>query len=259
MHRLQIRTLTTVGESSLYEKNCFITLTYDDDHLPEGGTLVKKDFQDFMKRLRKANPGSKIRYYHCGEYGDQHKRPHYHAILFNYDFNDKKPLKQINENIIYTSQKLQNLWKHGHSSIGDVTFESAAYVARYCTKKINGPSAFYHYCHFDEHGEILKDLLPEYSTMSRRPGIGKPWLEKYATDVYPDDFVIMRGKKLKPPKYYDNLFSKHDPFMIDDMKEKREKNGKINQEHSTPPRLYVRELIQLAKAKLLKRNLENDL
>lgn len=245
-------------ESSLYEQNCFLTLTYSPEKLPEGGTLIKKDFQDFMKRLRKANPDSKIRYFHCGEYGDKNQRPHYHAIIFNYDFNDKQ-IKQIrNENIVYTSQQLTKLWPHGLHEIGTVTFESAAYVARYVTKKITGDLAFYHYTHFDEFGEITKDLLPEYTTMSRRPGIGKPWLEKYKTDVYPDDFVLVRGKKIKPPKYYDNLLSKQDPFMIDDVKERREKNGKLNSKNNTPQRLLVRETIQKLKAKLLKRTYEND-
>lgn len=247
-------------ESSLYEQNCFLTLTYAPEKLPEGGTLVKKHFQDFMKRLRKANPGRKIRYFHCGEYGDQNTRPHYHAIIFNYDFNDKKPLtkQKHNDLIIYTSEKLAKLWDHGISSIGAVTFDSAAYVARYVTKKITGPAAFNHYCHFDANGEILKDLLPEYTTMSRRPGIGKPWLEKYMTDVYPDDFVLMRGKKLKPPKYYDTLLNASDPFCSDSIKERREQNGKLNSQNSTPARLYVRETIHKLKAKLLKRNYEHD-
>lgn len=244
-------------EASLYEKNCFLTLTYSPENLPPGGTLVKKHFQDFMKRLRKANPGSKIRYFHCGEYGENTTRPHYHAIIFNYDFNDKLPQKKLNDNIIYTSQKLSDIWQHGFSSIGSVTFESAAYVARYVTKKITGPAAFAHYCHFDADGEILKDLLPEYTTMSRRPGIGRPWLEKYQTDVYPDDFVLMRGKKLKPPKYYDNILHSSNPFILDEIKERRVQNGKLNQKHSTPERLYVRETIHQLKANLLKRNLEN--
>ncbi|UIB81481.1 replication initiator protein [Flyfo microvirus Tbat2_160] len=245
-------------ESTLYDKNCFITLTYSPENLPEGGTLVKKDFQDFMKRLRFHNPHKKIRFFHCGEYGDQFQRPHYHAIIFNHDFDDKTPLKKINDNVIYESQTLTKLWTHGHCSTAAVTFDSAAYVARYCTKKITGPAAFYHYTHFDADGEITRELLPEYTTMSRRPGIGKPWLEKYMTDVYPDDFVVVRGKKLKPPKYYDNLLQDHDPFLVDEIKERRETRGRLNSKHTTPERLLVRETIQNLKIQTLKRTYEHD-
>lgn len=246
-------------ESSLYEQNCFITLTYDNSYLPEGGTLVKKHFQDFMKRLRHHNPEQKIRYYYCGEYGSQNTRPHFHALLFNYDFNDKTHYTTRNDEKVFKSKHLQELWPFGISEIGAVTFESAAYVARYCTKKITGPAAFYHYTHFTPDGEITRDLLPEYNDMSRRPGIGKPWLEKYMTDVYPEDFVVIRGKKLKPPKYYDTLLSKHDPFTMDEIKERRETTGKSQAKNSTPERMYVRETIHNAKANLLKRTYENDL
>ena len=121
-------------ESSLYTNNIFITLTYDAEHLPEYGTLVKKHFQDFMKRLRKKYNKKKIRYYQCGEYGEKFGRPHYHAIIFNHTFPDMKRVPGKHKDL-YTSEILKKIWKKGHVSIGTVNFETAAYVANYVQKK----------------------------------------------------------------------------------------------------------------------------
>merc|ERR1711906_76548 len=117
-------------ESSLYTNNIFITLTYDAEHLPEYGTLVKKDFQDFMKRLRKKYNKKKIRYYQCGEYGEKFGRPHYHAIIFNHTFPDMEKVPGKHKDL-YTPEILKKIWKKGHVSIGTVNFETAAYVANY--------------------------------------------------------------------------------------------------------------------------------
>ena len=136
-------------EASLWLNNIFITLTYNDQNLPEHNTLVKKDFQDFMKRLRKKihsdqkkeniltkinNPTPKVRFFHCGEYGEKFGRPHYHAILFNHNFNDSKLIP--GQKNLSTSDTLKKLWGKGHVSIGDVTFQSASYVAGYVQKKL---------------------------------------------------------------------------------------------------------------------------
>lgn len=211
--------LRCVLEASLWTKNCFITLTYDDAHLPKDGSLVKKHFQDFMKRLRKKyGPG--IRYYHCGEYGSKLGRPHYHACLFNFDFPDKYFFKCSTssynfKSMLYRSPSLEQLWPFGFSTIGDVTFESAAYVARYVMKKINGNSAKEHY----------GNRQPEYTTMSRRPGIAAQWYERYKLDVYPLDCVVMRnGKKLRPPKYFDNILMDDMPDLLDEVKQSRINN-----------------------------------
>ena len=126
--------MRNMHEASLWLNNIFITLTYDNEHLPEHNTLVKKDFQDFMKRLRKkkkASTKNPIRFFHCGEYGEQFGRPHYHAILFNTNFRDRETLNAKGTKGLTTSETLNKLWGKGHTSIGDVTFESAAYVAGY--------------------------------------------------------------------------------------------------------------------------------
>ena len=246
-------------EASLYKDNCFITLTYDDANIPPTGSLDISHFQKFMKRLRKKF-GSNIRYYHCGEYGEKFRRPHYHACLFNFDFPDrilfkeKKTGKTIQK--YYISAILQELWPFGFSLIGDVSFESAAYVARYILKKVTGEGAKNHYYSVDtETGEIY-DLQPEYTTMSRRPGIGARWLEKYRSDVYPDDFVVIKGKKMKPPKYYDKKQEIEYPSDYAKIRGQRVRNAGKHAEDNKPERLKVRETVQRAKLKILKREME---
>jgi hypothetical protein len=188
-------------EAQMHEDNCFITLTFNTMELEKRNhnSVDVKDFQNFMKKLRNST-NQKIRFFHCGEYGDKNRRPHYHAILFGYDFMDKVLFKNSNGNKLYVSDKLQQLWPYGFSTIGSVTFDSAAYVARYALKKINGDKAEQHY--LTEDGEILH---PEYCTMSRRTGIGYTWFQKYKSDVYPHDYCEFDGKKILPPRYYDEL------------------------------------------------------
>lgn len=242
-------------EASLYENNCFITLTYNNEHLPEDKSLDVTHYQKFMKRLRKRF-GADIRFFHCGEYGENFGRPHYHACIFNFDFPDKKLWKITEGNNLYTSQILQGLWPFGFSSIGAVTFQSAAYVARYIMKKVNGAAADQHYEWIDpETGEIFW-RKPEYTTMSRRPGIGKGWFDKYHADVYPDDFVLMNEKKMRPPKFYDSQFELLSPFEYDEIKHRREENSKKHFDNNTYERLQVREQVQNARLKQLIRPME---
>lgn len=248
-----------VHEASLYEDNCFITLTYAPQHLPENGTLVKKDFQDFMKRLRKRF-GSGVRYFHAGEYGEEKRRPHYHALLFNFDFPDKRHVKTHRGHKYYESEALDEIWGKGMCVIGDLTFESAAYVARYVTKKMSGDYALAEYTKFSPFtGEIFYELQPEYATMSRRPGIGKPWLEKFSSDVYPDDFVVINGKQMRPPKYYDKAFELDHKAAFAMIRARRKFRAQTLAKHTSFERLRVREEIQLRKFDLLHRGYENDL
>jgi len=199
----------------------------------------------------------KVRFFHCGEYGEKLSRPHYHACLFGLDFPDKKLWKRNNGFPIYTSEILSELWPHGYSSIGDVTFESAAYVARYVTKKITGKLAENHYERLNEYGEYVQ-LAPEYTTMSRRPGIGQKWFAKFASDVFPRDEVILGGKKLKSPRYYDKLFDLSCPSEMEDIKFKRTQKAKAHASDNTPERLAVRKSIQEQKLQKLIRDFEND-
>lgn len=182
-------------EASLYADNNFLTLTYRDEELPENDSLQLEHHQLFLKRLRKSIEPKKLRFYHCGEYGDTTQRPHYHTIIFNHDFGDKKYLKTTETGSkLYISTTLDQLWTHGDCYIGNVTFESAAYCGRYVMKKLTGARK-------SEYGS----RAPEYSTMSRRPGIGSPWLAKWKRDVFPHDFCIFNGKKVRVPRAYDQL------------------------------------------------------
>jgi hypothetical protein len=242
-------------EASLHQNNCFITLTYSDEHLP-GPSLEKKDFQDFIKRFRARIAPAKLRYYMAGEYGENFGRPHFHACIFGYDFNDKKLWKRTSSNsLLYRSQLLEELWPFGHSSVGDVNFESAAYVARYVMKKVTGKQSDKHYEKTDPiTGEIIK-CKPEYNKMSLKPGIGSDWLKKYQMDVYPNDYVIVRGKKCKVPRYYDKMFKKSNPYEWDEVEYERFKKSKEKLD-DTPERLLVKEIVQISKLKRLKRELE---
>lgn len=245
-----------VHEASQYENNSFLTLTYDNDNLPYNGSLDKTHFQKFIKRLRKSL-NHKIRYFHCGEYGEKLSRPHYHAILFNLDFDDKELFSINDGNKLYTSKKLTDLWGKGHCTIGEVNFETCAYTARYITKKITGRNSEEHYTRLDDYGEFHQ-RIPEYTTMSRRPGIGQGWLDSFLDDVYPSDFITLNGKKLRPPKYYDKFFEENYPEKFQKIKALRKQNLSIHSENNTPERLEVREKLHLSRASQLKRSYEHD-
>jgi len=244
-------------EAQLHENNCFITLTYNEENYPKNGSLAKEDFQKFLKRFRRAIAPAKIRYYMAGEYGTNFGRPHFHACIFGYDFYDKKLFKRTSaDSLLYRSEELEKLWPYGYSTIGDVTFESAAYVARYIMQKQTGKDVnkdHYTYCDLQT-GELIK-MQPEYNKMSLKPGIGADWYKKFKTDVYPHDYVEVRGKKLKPPKYYDRLFSKENPYEYDQILYTREKQAKLRPEEHSYERLLVKETVTKAKLQKLKRKL----
>lgn len=242
-------------ESSLYTYNCFITLTYNPESLPKDGSLQLRHFQLFLKRLRKRF-GKGIRFFHCGEYGENNFRPHYHACLFNFDFPDKVLWKDNDGIKLYVSQILNDLWSdpdtgrsYGFTTVGDVTFESAAYVARYITKKITGEKSESHY----------QGKKPEYVTMSRRPGIGKGWFEKFKTDCYPSDFLVHRDMKMKPPKYYDKLFEVDSPEEYAKIKELREEKIKLVPfTEGSPQRRKARRAVKMSQFQQLNRRYENE-
>lgn len=225
-----------VYEAQLHDQNCFITLTYNQENIPKDHSLHLEDFQNFFKRLRKKH-GKGIRYFHCGEYGENFSRPHYHACIFGFDFGDKEEISSKSEHKLYTSEKCNDLWGKGYCIIGDVTFDSAAYVARYVTKKIKGKD--YSRINIID-GEVTK-VNPEYATMSRRPGIGKDWFDKYKNDVYPHDYVVVNGKKMKPPKYFDKLLEDVDEFEYLAVKRERENVSDDFLKENSDDRLEARE------------------
>ena len=246
-------------ESSLYDRNAFVTLTYEDSHVPPGGSLHYPDFQKFMKRLRK-HIKMPVRFYMGGEYGESGTiRPHYHVCLFGYDFPDKVYFRKSSSGEkLYTSEFLESVWPYGLSSIGDVTFQSAAYIARYCVQKVTGDLAESHYRVITDDGEII-DRSPEFNHMSLKPGIGSRWLAKYQTDVFPRDYVVINGVKVKPPKYYDTLFERENPGVFSDLVAQRELDIDVLKKRDFkefwPLRMAAKEQVQLAQVSQLKRNL----
>lgn len=247
-----------VHEALMHEQNTFLTLTYNDEHCPDG--LQLDDFQRFMKRLRKFVSPRKIRFFHCGEYGEQLHRPHYHVLIFGYDFPDKIYYKSHRGNHLYVSPSLDRLWSDkngkplGYAVIGDVTFESCAYCARYITKKWTGKDSDLKYLSKSGTGEILRK---EYCTMSRRPGIGTTFLETFADDVYNMDRVLVRGHLSRPPRFYDrwleNIDSERYAHILDDRLKQKRKMLKAHKADNTPERLAVREEVKLRALAFLRR------
>lgn len=254
LERSRAWAMRCMHESSLYERNCFITLTYSDEHLPVRKMLDYPAFQKFLKRLRKVAAPVRPRFYMCGEYGPENGRPHFHGCLFNWDFEDKEYIgKSPAGEKLYRSDLLERLWPFGFSSVGALTFQSAAYVARYCVAKVTGHNAKAHYSRRDADGEY--SLPPEFNHMSLKPGIGKPWLDKWRTDVYPHDYVVVNGKECKPPKYYDRLFAKEFPEEFEEIAYLREVDARTRSDDNTDERLAVKEIVTRARVNLLKRSI----
>lgn len=188
-------------EAMYHDTSSFLTLTYSDEHLPDSYSVDTREFQLFMKRLRMKTPP--LRFFACGEYGGQTNRPHYHALIFGYDFPDKQLWRRSpTGHLLYRSPMLEQVWPYGHSEIGTVTPQSAGYVARYVTKKVTGNRAVEHYQRIHPLTGQEVQVKPEFLLMSRRPGIGQQWFEDYKSDAFPSDFVIVDGTKRPVPKYY---------------------------------------------------------
>lgn len=252
-------------EASLYTDNCFLTLTFNPEHLPKDLSIRKEHVQKFMKRLRKEFKDIKIRYFACGEYGEENFRPHYHFILFNLDFMDKELFSiQKDGHRLYTSKTVEKLWSdpktketYGFNVIGDVSFDSAAYVARYVMKKQTGKklgSKKQYSRVSEETGEIFT-VQPEQVWMSLKPGIGTDWYEIYGKNAHEKDFITMNGVKMKPPSFYDKLLEKVDEKRLEEIKEARVEYAKKYIPDNFGKRLEVRDKIQQRRIAQLKRQI----
>ena len=208
-------------ESKAHDSSVFLTLTYDDFHLPSSGSLVKSDLRTFFKDLRARLDYyglGKIKFFGVGEYGEKSKRPHYPAIVFGGGFdrggiNEEEPSRSGGRQ--WSHETISSVWSKGLHRLSQVTFESAAYVARYALKKITGDPAGDHY------GE----LQPEFQSTSN--GLGKGWFGVFQEDVFPRNQVILHtpkgNRELPPPDYYLRLLEKADPFLFEQVRQKREK------------------------------------
>lgn len=217
----------------------FLTLTYDDAHLPKGKmdrpTLEPQHLTDFIKRLRRHfeyhEKSDKIRFYACGEYGSKTFRPHYHVVAYGLDFEDKEPffLNKMHQQI-YKSETLEHLWGNGIVSIGGFDWRSAAYTARYVLKKQKGESAASYY---EERG-----IKPEFVRMSNRPGIALPYFEAHYNEIYANDNIVLPaidGKPhiVKPPRYFDDKYASLNDYAaarLKEIKERRAANAQASQD-----------------------------
>lgn len=273
-----------VLEAKEWESNAFVTLTYDPEHLPkpevvvdvntgetfEWPSLVPDDLTKFMKDLRMYYKHhynfDNIRFYACGEYGDEGGRPHYHLILFNLPIPDKVYWFTNHEHEkIYISESLSKIWKKGIVSIGEVSWNSAAYVARYVVKKQKGNTAGL----VELPGnKLVKGIHPEFVRMSRKPGIAWKYYDEHKHEFYETDEIVIsvRGKArtIKPPRYYDKLYDvdASDPFIMAEIKQKRAENAKnsmkLQLERTTLSEqeyLAVKERNKIAQINALKRKM----
>lgn len=206
-------------ENKMHTASAFVTLTYRDQDLPEGGTLVPKHLTGFMKRLRRYLdyqsewPVQAIRYFGSGEYGDAKGRPHYHVLIYGFGFPDKSYWKTSEKGFpLFRSEFLEKCWKFGHSWIGDVELESSAYVAQYIRKKINGDLKESHY----------EGREPEFSRQSMKPGIGGTWYEANKSWLWDEDEVRIEGRSYRPPKYFETLLRAEDPERLEDVYARRD-------------------------------------
>lgn len=242
-----------VYESRMHEESCFITLTYDDENLPQNGSLQYRDFQKFVKRTRKKK--GPFRFFMCGEYGEETFRPHYHACVFGLSFTDVKVFsRSYAKDDVYTSKELSDLWPHGHAVLGDFTFQSAAYVSRYCIKKVNGDLADEHYTRISPYGEMVR-VEPEFAHMSLKPGIAAKFYEKYKDEILVRDACVVSGQERQVPRYFDKLLREMDGFMADEVEYQRYLSRMSSREVITEKSLRDQEIICKARVKFLKREL----
>lgn len=266
-----------MDEAQMWPVNSFITLTYDDEHLPIafgclrcGRDIPEKslhvcEWQLFMKKLRR-HCSEEIRFFMCGEYGPKLGRPHYHALIFNWEFPDRilQCISPSGEKV-FRSELLRKIWGNGFVSVGEVTFGSAAYVARYAVKKVGDVTSSDHFV--DPRTGELKP--PEFRLMSRRPGIGRSFYEKFKLDMFPSDFRIINGMRSTPARYYGSLYEVDNPAEFARIKKARiSRCGRgefvVNQQNRSvwvPSddafRLAVKREVKLAQIKSLSRSLED--
>lgn len=238
-----------VHEAKLHRRNCFITLTYNDENLPQDNSLHREHLQLFMKRLRRNldyDKNIKIRFLACGEYGSLNMRPHYHILCFGWFPSDVRKLSALTCGYnLFRSPLLESLWPYGFNTVGAVSFESARYVAKYSLKKQTGQNA------------AMYDLLgikPEFVGCSLKPGIGADFFKQYSEDIITQGFCVVNGQKFKIPDYYLKLFERENPVWCQIFKEQRRANASSDVDLY---RLQAKEKIMMKKQERFTRELDN--
>lgn len=242
-------------ENQFHGQSSFLTLTYNKKNIPDDYSVDVPTHQKFMKRLREKH--GQVRFFACGEYGSEEGafpyQPHYHYLIFGWRPGDLVKWKKTEFGQLYTSAELERLWPFGFSTVGNVTFKSAGYCARYVTKKITGDIAADHYSRIHPISGRPVQVEPEFALQSRRPGLGDAWYSTFKSEIYPSDFCVIEGKKYPVPKYYVKKYEEEERTRI---KRRRKIESNKHRADSTSARLRVREQVQVARANLLKRDLK---
>lgn len=212
-------------EAQYYADNCFLTLTYADEHLPPHGSLRYADLVKFWKRLRKLVARRskedrtilpKMRYYAVGEYGDRTLRPHYHACIFGHAFLHQRILVRTVPTVLWTSAELMQCWGYGNVAIGDLNFATARYTAQYICKKLRQKQK---YVRVDQQTGELIELEQPRAFMSKN--LGKNWWSQWHQQTIDHDHVVIDGRPQKPPKAYDRWLGEARPEKLEKIKDNR--------------------------------------
>lgn len=229
-----------MSEARDHRDNCWITLTYDQEHLPLHGSLNRGDPTNFFKRLRHHLGDVKVRYFGCGEYGDKRERPHYHICLFGYYPDDLVAYDRTRRGEpLYRSPFLEKVWGNGLVQVSDLTAYNAAYTARYSLKKVVGKFAdrvdpgtgLKPYERIDTFTGEIVEVAPEFMMCSTNPGIGKSFFDKFFSDVFPRGTVVHKGREVPAPEYFWQLLRKENPELYDALKVERTKLAKAAADH----------------------------
>lgn len=233
-------------ETQLHSHAWFLTLTYNEDTIPEHGSLDPQHLRAFFKSLRKNYPAGSISYFACGEYGTRTQRPHYHALLFGSHFLDKYLHRTGNSHVAWRADSLESHWELGHSEFSAVTPASIAYVAGYVQKKLTTKQAPDQNLRVDPASGELHQVAPQFNRMSLRPAIGKRWIEKFWKEVYPKDRVVFNGGLYPPPRYYDKWMDEHQPEIMADVRYTRDQEAT----YLEPEKLAAKEKIHISRNNL---------
>ncbi len=194
---------------------CFVTLTYDEDNVPSDYSLRLADWKSFCKKLRRDV--GKFRFLACGEYGPKGQRPHFHACIYGIDFHEDREICATStakkDSVEWTSNTLSRTWKRGFCTLGPLSFATASYTAGYVMKKLSGAQHLQTNAIYGADSRPILLRKQEFNVMSKNPGLGAKWFEKYWSDVYPEDCVHIEGKTYRPPSYYDELLLRRDPAL----------------------------------------------
>lgn len=229
----------------------FLLCSIRDEDLPADMSLDPLLIKNFIRRV--AYECGETRYILCGEYGDRRKRPHYHVGLFGEDFfHDRKPWKKTDSGfVVYRSELAERLWPYGFVHIGELVEKSAAYIARY-TMKAARPNGASLTRYNEETGETW-EVHPQFLRMSRMPGIGASWFDKYWMDCS-TGYLIHEGRKVPIPAYYLDLLERRNPALAEKLRMERLASALLHVEENSTRRAMTREEVKRLRLATLGRS-----